>query len=49
MIFLFVTTRPAVQGNFAINVIVCRERSCLLESDAFGVNVTAVYHLLFLT
>lgn len=40
MIFVFVTTWPAVQGNFAINVTVCRERSCTLESDAFGVNVT---------
>lgn len=40
MIFIFVTTRPAVQGNFAINVTVCRERSCVLESDALGVNVT---------
>lgn len=45
MIFVFVTTRPAVQGNFAINVSVCRERSCMLESDAFGVNMT-VHHLL---
>lgn len=29
-----------LQGNFAINVTVCRERSCVLESDALGVNVT---------
>lgn len=40
MIFIFVTTRPPVQGNFAINVTVCRERSCVMKSDAVGVNVT---------
>lgn len=40
MIFIFVTTRPAVEGNLAINVTICRERSYVLESDALGVNVT---------
>lgn len=42
MIFILVTTRPAVQGNFAINVTVCRERFRVMKGDAVGVNVTSL-------
>lgn len=41
MIFVLVTTRPAVQGNFAINVTIRRERSRVMKSDAVGVDVTS--------
>lgn len=47
MIFILVNTRPAVQGNFAINVTVCRERFCVMKSDAVGVNVTSLSFLSF--
>lgn len=42
MIFILVTARPAVQGNFAINVTVRRERSRAMKSGAIGVNVTSL-------
>lgn len=42
MIFIPVTTQSAVQGNIAINVTVCRERSCVMKSDAVGVYVTSL-------
>lgn len=42
MIFILVTTRPAVQGNFAINVTVCSERSRVMTGDAVGLNVASL-------
>lgn len=41
-IFVLATTRPAVPGNFAINVTVRRETSHGMKSDAVGVNVTSL-------
>lgn len=46
MIFVLVTTRPAVQGNFAINVTVCkRDPVCFWDERGFVVLPVAYSYL----